>query len=79
MDDRPDNKPKEYPTGKDALTPQMRDQLQRSQRRNIIGGIVLGIILAVLGFFAGQNVKANSSDIYFHTPVVSEEVAHVLA
>lgn len=75
MDDRPEETP--APTGKDALTPEMREQLKRSQRRNIIVALVLGIILAVLGFFAGQSVRSGSADSYLPAPIPVEEIVNV--
>lgn len=77
MDDQPEESRKKTLTGKDALTPEMREQLKRSQRRNMVGGLVFGVILAVLGFFAAQNITSGSDDSYLPVPVSVEESVNV--
>ena len=77
MDDRSEETTQPRPTGKVALTPEMREQLKRSQRRNMIGGLVFGLILAVLGFFAAQNIKSGSDGSYLPAPAAVEEIVNV--
>lgn len=46
---------------KGQLTPEQIALIQRKQRRNIAIALVLGALLAVLGFFAGRAIRANVS------------------
>lgn len=65
------------PSKMDHFTPEEREQIKRSQRRIMAGGLVFGILLAILGFFAAQNLTSNDDSQLPATPPAIEEITHV--
>lgn len=58
-----DNRPEERvkPTNKYGLSDEEAQRLRRAQRRNVVFAVVGGLILAVLGFFAAQNLNSDAA------------------
>lgn len=50
------------PDSPSGLSPEEIKKLKAAQKRNVIFAIIGGLILAVLGFFAGQNLRDNQTD-----------------
>lgn len=45
-----------------SITPEQQAQIDRAKRRNLIFAVIFGIILLVLGFFAGRSARENRED-----------------
>lgn len=49
-------------SGKAGLSIADQERLKKAQKRNLVIAIVFGLVLATLGFFAGQNLRAQKQD-----------------
>lgn len=70
------NPPEQKPQGKYAhLSPDEFLKLKSAQKRNMFLAIVVGVILATMGYIAGQNVKGGNDepDSLGHSYVVAVE------
>ncbi|MFY9262818.1 MAG: hypothetical protein GX483_06030 [Actinomycetaceae bacterium] len=67
-------KPDEKPSPTKGLTEEELAKLKAAQRRNMILAVIGGLILAVLGWFAGQNMRGddNGMAMYSEAQVISE-------
>lgn len=78
----PENNTNEQSTPS-GLTPEELTKLKVAQKRNMIFAALFGIVLAIFGFFAGQNLAQEKSEKSFSTSVgdpaiVWEVKEHVL-
>ncbi|AJC70606.1 hypothetical protein [Trueperella pyogenes] len=46
-----------------GLTDEEMSRLQRAKKRNLVVAIVGGLILAVMGFLAGQNIGSDGASV----------------
>ncbi|XCB30301.1 hypothetical protein RQN30_02390 [Arcanobacterium hippocoleae] len=47
---------------KSGLSAEDQERLRKAQKRNLIIAVVLGILLATLGYFAGANMRAQKQE-----------------
>ncbi len=68
------------PDSPSGLSPEEIKKLKVAQKRNVIFAIIGGLILAVLGFYAGQNLRDNQTDdsLVMVEVVVSDEIEEQL-
>ena len=62
------------PSGEEAtssITPEQQTQIDRAKRRNLIFAVIFGIILLILGFFAGRSARENREDSLPFSPLCS--------
>lgn len=62
-----------------VLSAEDRELLQRTQRRNLIIFALLGVLLAVLGFFAGKNIRAQQDDAGLFLPAANSAVVSMVS
>lgn len=70
-----DNASPELPEGAgSAITPEQQAEIDRIKRRNMILAAVAGIIMMVLGFFAGQAARERKSGSLEQDPAAAVQV-----
>lgn len=60
-------------SGKAGLSIADQERLKKAQKRNLVIAIVFGLVLATLGFFAGQNLRAQKQDTSMDMIEISKE------